>query len=108
MQIKLVPPTAPFLRGADLLVAADCTAFAYANFHEDFLKGRALLVGCPKLDNAQEYMRKFAEIFSVADVRSITVLDMEVPCCSALPIIVKKGMEMAGKNIPMENVTIST
>lgn len=108
VQIKLVPPTAPFLRGADLLVAADCTAFAYANFHEDFLKGRALLVGCPKLDNAQEYMRKFAEIFSVTDVRSVTVLDMEVPCCSALPIIVKKGMEMAGKNIPMENVTIST
>ncbi len=108
VQIRLVPPTAPFLRDADLLVAADCTPFAYPNFHNDFLKDKALMVGCPKLDDVQEYVLKFAEVFAKADIRSVTVVEMEVPCCSRLPLIVKKGMELAGKNIPLEEVVIST
>ena len=108
VQIKLVPPTAPFLKGADLLVAADCTPFAYPNFHQDFLKGKTLMVGCPTLDDAQEYIQKFAEIFSTADIKSITVVVIEVPCCQGLPMIVKKGMTLAGKKIPTEYVVIST
>jgi ferredoxin len=107
VQIKLVPPTAPFLRDADLLVAADCTPIAYPDFHRDFLQGRAVLLGCPKLDDAQGYVGKFTEIFKTANIRSITVVDMEVPCCSALPAIVQKAMQAAGKVIPMEEVTLS-
>ncbi|MBW2609829.1 MAG: 4Fe-4S binding protein [Deltaproteobacteria bacterium] len=107
VQIRLVPPRAPFLKGADLLVAADCTPVAYPNFHQDFLKGKAVLVGCPKFDDVEEYIRKFADIFKTADIKSVTVLVMEVPCCSGLPIIVEKGMERAGVNIPIEQVVIS-
>jgi Fe-S-cluster-containing hydrogenase component 2 len=107
VQIRLVPPTAPFLKGADLLVAADCTPVAYPNFHQDFLKGKAVMVGCPKFDDAQDYIQRFADIFNTADIKSITVVVMEVPCCQGLPIIVEKGMEMAGKRIPMEKVVIS-
>ncbi len=107
VQIRLVPPTAPFLKGADLLVAADCTPVAYPDFHQDFLKGKAVMVGCPKFDDAQDYIQRFADIFNTADIKSITVVVMEVPCCQGLPIIVEKGMEMAGKRIPMEKVVIS-
>lgn len=107
IQIALVPPTAPFLKGADLLVAADCTPFAYPNFHEDFLKGKTLLVGCPKLDDAQEYVHKFAEIFDAADIKSVTAVVMEVPCCQGLPVIVEKALKISGKKIPMEKVIIS-
>ena len=106
VQISLVPASAPFLKGADLLVAADCTPAAYGNFHSDFLQGKALLLGCPKLDDVPQYVKKFAEIFSAADIKSVTVLSMEVPCCSALAGIVKKGMAEAGKTIPMEEVVI--
>ena len=108
VQIKLVPPTAPFLKGAHLLVAADCTAVAYPNFHRDFLKGKAVMIGCPKFDDVQEYVEKFAQIFKSANIKSVTIADMEVPCCSALPRIVKRGMEMAGKSLSMEEVTISS
>jgi ferredoxin len=108
VQIKLVPPTAPFLKGAHLLVAADCTAVAYPNFHRDFLKGKAVMIGCPKFDDVQEYVEKFAQIFKVANIKSVTIADMEVPCCSALPRIVKRGMNMAGKSLPMEEVVISS
>ena len=107
IQIRLVPPTAPFLKGANLLVAADCTAFAYPNFHQDFLKGKVVMVGCPKFDEVQAYIDKFAEIFSTADIKSITVVVIEVPCCQGLPIIVEKAMEIAGSKIPMEKVVIS-
>ena len=107
VQIRLVPPTAPFLKGADLLVAADCTPVAYPNFHQDFLKGKVVMVGCPKFDEIQDYIQRFADIFNTADIKSITVVVMEVPCCQGLPIIVEKGMEMAGKRIPMEKVVIS-
>jgi Fe-S-cluster-containing hydrogenase component 2 len=107
VQIRLVPPTASFLKGARLLVAADCAPVAYPNFHKDFLKGKAVMVGCPKFDDVQSYIDKFADIFRSANIKSVTVLDMEVPCCSALPRIVKRGMELAGKNIPLEEVVIS-
>jgi ferredoxin len=107
VQIRLVPPGAPFLRGADLLVAADCTPVAYPSFHQDFLKGKVVMVGCPKFDDIQDYIQKFADIFSTADIKGITVVVMEVPCCQGLPIIVEKGMEMAGRKIPTEKVVIS-
>ena len=107
VQIKLIPPTAPFLKGADLLVAADCTAIAYPNFHRDFLKGKAVMVGCPKFDDVQEYVQKFDDIFYTAGIRSVTVVVMEVPCCQGLPVIVERGIEMSGKKIPMEKVIIS-
>ena len=108
VQIKLVPPTAPFLKGADLLVAADCTPFAYPTFHRDFLQGKVLLVGCPKLDDAEEYVKRFADIFTTAQIRSITAVVMEVPCCNGLPVIIKKGMKLAGKKIPIDQVIIGT
>ncbi len=107
IQIRLVPPDAPFLKGADLLVAADCTPVAYPAFHQDFLAGKVVLLGCPKFDDAAAYVQKFAAIFKMADVNSVTVLVMEVPCCQGLPYIVAKGMEGAGKQIPLEMVVIS-
>ncbi len=107
VQIHLVPPTAPFLRNASLLIAADCTAFSYPDFHRDFIQGKVVMVGCPKFDDAQAYVEKFAEIFSRVPIKDITVVVMEVPCCSGLPLMVKRGMEMAGKTIPMDRVVIS-
>ena len=108
VQIRLVPPTAPFLKGSDLLVLADCVPVAFPTLHRDFLKGKAVTMGCPKFDDAQGYIEKFAQIFQTADVKSITTVVMEVPCCSGLPLIVKKGLEKSGKNIPLEEVVIST
>jgi Pyruvate/2-oxoacid:ferredoxin oxidoreductase delta subunit len=107
IQIRLVPPFAPFLQRAHLLVASDCTPFAYPDFHKDFLEGRAVLVGCPKFDDTESYVSKFTEIFKVADIQSVTILIMEVPCCSKMPIIVQEGMARAGKNIPTEFVVVS-
>ena len=108
VQIRLVPPTAPFLKGAHLLVAADCTPVAYPRFHRDFLEGKVVMVGCPKFDDAEAYIQRFADIFSTADIKSITVVVMEVPCCQGLPVIIKKAMELAGKPIPLEQIIIST
>lgn len=108
VQIHLVPPTASFLKGADLLVAADCVTVAYANLHADFLEGRVILVGCPKFDDVAEYIRKFTDIFKTADIRSVTCLIMEVPCCSGLPMMVKQSIDAAGKEIPVEQVVIGT
>jgi len=108
VQIRLVPPTAPFLKGAHLLVAADCVPVAYPNFHRDFLKGRAVMIGCPKFDDVQEYVEKFEEIFRTAGIRSVTVVDMEVPCCSFLPKIVHSGMDRAGKSVPVEEIVIGS
>ena len=107
VQIKLVPPTAPFLKGADLLVAADCTPFAYPDFHRDFLQGKVLMVGCPKFDDAESYVHKFTDVFKMAGVKSVTVLTMEVPCCQGLPVIVKRGMAAANADIPMSHVVVS-
>ena len=108
VQINLIQPQAPFLKGADLLVAADCTAFAYANFHQDYLKGKAVMIGCPKFDDAEAYIQKFTDIFKTADIKSVTALIMEVPCCSALPVIIQRAMAAAKKEIPMEIKVIST
>ncbi len=108
VQIRLVPPSAPFLKGADLLVAADCTPIAYPNFHRDFLKGKVVMVGCPKFDDVQDYVHKFAEIFKVAGIKSVEVVTMEVPCCQGLPVVVKKGLELAGAKIPLHQIIIST
>ncbi len=107
VQIKLVPPQAPYFRGADILLAADCVGFAYPNFHEDFLKGTILLVGCPKLDDAEFYTEKIAQILKLNDIRSLTVLHMEVPCCTGIIHIAKRAMENAGKEIPMRTIQIS-
>jgi len=108
IKIRLVPPTAPFLKGSHLLVAADCVAVAYPDFHSDLLAGQVVMIGCPKFDDAGEYVSKFAEIFRIAHIQGITVVVMEVPCCSRLPLIVKKGMEIAGKEMPIEMIVIST
>jgi NAD-dependent dihydropyrimidine dehydrogenase PreA subunit len=107
IQINLIPPTAPFLKGADILVAADCTPVAYPDFHRDFLNGKVIMVGCPKFDDVQAYIDKFADIFKTADIKSITSVVMEVPCCSAMPMILKKALELAEKEIPFEEVVIS-
>jgi Pyruvate/2-oxoacid:ferredoxin oxidoreductase delta subunit len=107
VQIKLVPPNAPFLKGADLLVAADCTPFAYPEIHRDFIKGRVLMVGCPKFDDAASYIQKFTDAFKTSGVKSVTVLTMEVPCCQGLPVIVKRGMASANADIPMSHIVIS-
>jgi Fe-S-cluster-containing hydrogenase component 2 len=107
VKIRLVPPTAPFLKGADIAVVADCAALSFPNLHRDIIEGRVVLMGCPKFDNAQEYIQKFADIFNTADIKSITVPVMEVPCCQGLPVIVQKGLKLAGKKIPLTKVVIS-
>ncbi|MCF8129433.1 MAG: 4Fe-4S binding protein [Deltaproteobacteria bacterium] len=108
VQIHLVQPHAPFLKGADLLVAADCTTVACANFHRDYLKGKVILMGCPKFDDSEAYIQKFTDIFNTAGIKSITVLVMEVPCCSGLPAMIRRAMTAAKKEIPMETLVIST
>ncbi len=106
VQLTLVPPTAPFLQGADLVLAADCVPFAYAGFHRDFLRDHSLLVACPKLDDFQAHLKKLTDILSHSQVKSLTVVHMEVPCCSGLVYMVKQAMQLSGKDIPLEEVTI--
>jgi Fe-S-cluster-containing hydrogenase component 2 len=108
VQINLVPPNAPFLKGADLLVAADCTPFAYPDFHEVLLKDKVLMVGCPKFDDARAYIDKFTAIFKQAGLKSITTVMMEVPCCSSLSGIIRQALQNANANILYEEVVIST
>jgi NAD-dependent dihydropyrimidine dehydrogenase PreA subunit len=107
VQIKLAPMGAPWLDGVDLLIAADCTAYAYARFHEDFLRGRVVLVGCPKLDGI-DYSMKLTHILRENDIRSVTVVRMEVPCCGGLEFAAKKALQESGKFIPWQVVTIGT
>jgi ferredoxin len=107
IQIKLIPASAPFLKGADLLVLADCTAVAFPTLHRDLMKGKVVMMGCPKFDDAHEYVQKFADIFKTADIKSVTVVIMEVPCCSGMPVIVKKGMETANKIITVKEIVLS-
>jgi len=107
IQITLIPPQAPFLEEADLLVAADCAPFVFPNFQRDFIQGRVVLVGCPKLDDGGSYIAKFTEIFKIRNIKSVTVPIIEVPCCSGLPMILKKAMEDAGKSVPTEVVVLS-
>ena len=106
VQIQLAPVSSPWFDGADLLIAADCTAYAYGNFHQDFIHGRVTLIGCPKLDQVQ-YATKLAAIFTSNDVRSITLTRMTVPCCGGLAYAVKTAIELSGKDIPLRIVTIS-
>jgi len=108
VQIRLIPPHAPFLKNADLLVAADCTAIAAANFQEKYLTGKVVMMGCPKFDDAESYIQRFAEIIDTCDLKSLTILIMEVPCCSAMNVIIQRAMEKAHKSIPVEQITIST
>ena len=105
-QIKLVPASAPYFKGAELLIAADCTAYAYGNFHNDFMKGRVTLIGCPKLD-AVDYSTKLTEILKFNDIKSITLLRMEVPCCGGLEMAVKKALQESGKSVPLQVVILS-
>ena len=106
VQLKLTAPNAPWLQDADLLIAADCCAFAYGDFHRDFISGRTVLIGCPKLDGV-DYSRKLADIFENNRIRSITVVRMQVPCCGGLPFAVQNALELSGKQIPLRVVTIS-
>ena len=106
VQLRLVAPDAPFLQGADLLVAADCTPFAYPDVHRDFFKGRVVLCGCPKLDDQEQYVQKFTEIFKRNAIKGVTVLVMEVPCCGGMPVIIQKAMQAAGRNVPVETVVV--
>ena len=105
-QIRLVPPNAPFFAGAELLIAADCTAYAYANFHQDFMRGRVTIVGCPKLDPI-DYSEKLTEILRLNDIRSVTLVRMEVPCCGGLEHAAQLALRASGKRIPWQVVTIS-
>jgi Fe-S-cluster-containing hydrogenase component 2 len=107
VQIRLVPPTAPFLKNADLLIAADCTPVAYAGFHQDFLTGKVVLMGCPKFDDVPAYVEKFTQIFRHNALRRITILAMEVPCCQGLPAIVRKALVQSGQEIPLDVVVVS-
>ncbi len=106
-QIKLVPVNAPYFDGANLLVAADCTAFAYGNFHHDFIKNHITLIGCPKLDEG-DYADKLTQIIANNNIKSVKVVRMEVPCCSGIENAVKRALQNSGKFIPWQVVTIST
>jgi ferredoxin len=109
IQLQLLNPDAPYLKNAELLLAADCAPFAYANFHQRFLKNKVLIIFCPKLDKTiQEYVDKLAEIFQKQDIKSISIVHMEVPCCSGIEIIVGRALEKAQKNILVKDYTIST
>ena len=107
VQIKLVPVNAPYFDGADLLIAADCTAFAYGNFHNDFIKDKITLIGCPKLDSV-DYSEKLTAILAVNDIKSVTVVRMEVPCCGGIQTAVQKALDASGKNVPLNVTVIST
>jgi NAD-dependent dihydropyrimidine dehydrogenase PreA subunit len=108
VQIRLIPAHAPFLQNADLLVAADCTAVAVRNFQADYLEGKTVMMGCPKFDDAESYIQRFAEIITTCNLKSLTILIMEVPCCSAMSAIIRQAIERAGKTVPVEQITIST
>ena len=107
VQIKLVPVNAPYFDGVKLLIAADCTAYAYANFHNDFIKNHVVLVGCPKLDEG-DYAEKLERIISANNIKSVTIVRMEVPCCGGLENAAKRALQASGKFIPWQVVTIST
>ena len=105
-QIRLVPVKAPFFQGAKLLIAADCTAYAYANFLQEFMRGKVTIVGCPKLDPV-DYSEKLTEILRENDIKSVTIVRMEVPCCGGLEMAAKKALQASGKFIPWQVVTLS-
>jgi len=106
VQLRLVSPGAPYLRSADLLLVADCVPFALADFHSRFLNGKPIVIGCPKLDDANYYVDKMTEIIKNNDLNSLTVVHMEVPCCSGLNYIAEKALEASGKSVPIQDITI--
>jgi len=106
VQLHLVPPTAPYFRNAEILVSADCVAFALGSFHRDLLKEKALAIACPKLDDGGTYVQKLATIFRENDVKSVTVAIMEVPCCRGLDVMVRQALGLSGKEIPLETVIV--
>ena len=106
IQIKLIGTVAPFLKDADLLVAADCTAFATPGFHEKFLPGKKVLIGCPKLDDATQYLVKFTEIFAANSIKKVTCLRMEVPCCGGMTAILEEAINRSGRTIPMTEIIV--
>ena len=106
VQLTLVPPAAPFLQGTDLVLAADCVPFAYAGFHQDFLKDHTLLVACPKLDDFQAHLQKLTEVLKQSSIKSLTIVHMEVPCCFGLMQLVKQAVQRSGKDIPVKDVTV--
>ena len=106
IKISLVPVAAPYFDNANLLIAADCTAYAYANFHQEFIRGMVTMVGCPKLDSV-DYSEKLTEIIRNNDIQSVTIVRMEVPCCGGLEMAAKKALQASGKFIPWQVVTIS-
>lgn len=106
VQLHLVPPTAPWFNDSDILIAADCVAFALGSFHSDLLKGKAVAIACPKLDDTAPYVEKLAAIFRQNQVNSITVAIMEVPCCRGLDVMVREALTLSGKEIPLETAII--
>jgi len=106
VQLALVPPGAPFLDAADLVLVADCVPFAYPDLHRDFLKGHAVAVACPKLDDAEAHLERLTEILRRSRIKSLSVVHMEVPCCSGLVYLVKKALAQSGKNLPLQEITI--
>jgi len=106
VQLTLVPPTAPFLKNADVLLAAHCAAFAYGDFHRDFIKDHALLTACPKLDDVEAHLEKLTQIVAHSGLKSLTVAHMEVPCCSGLVFLAKKAIQASGKKVPLYETTI--
>jgi Pyruvate/2-oxoacid:ferredoxin oxidoreductase delta subunit len=106
VQLHLVSTTAPYFQGTDLLITADCVPVAYAGYHQDFLKGKAVVMGCPKLDDNNFYTQKLTELFTKSDVKSITVLKMEVPCCGDIAVAARQALAASGKQIPYKEVTI--
>lgn len=106
VQLHLVSTSAPYFQGADLLVAADCVPFAYARFHEDFLAGRRVVVGCPKQGDNRFYAEKLAELFRRSAIRSVTVVKMEVPCCGGIAWAARQALALSGKSFPLEEVTV--
>lgn len=107
VQIQLAPVNAPYFDGADLLIAADCSAYAYGNFHEEFIKGKITLIGCPKLDNV-DYSQKLTELIRENEIKSLTIVRMEVPCCGGIEHAAVEALKASGKFIPWQVVTIST
>lgn len=107
IKLALVHPQAPYFDGVDLIVTADCVPFAYPNFHQDFLKGKAVVIGCPKLDDQELYLQRLTNIFQQSNLKSIIVIHMEVPCCFGLFHLVKTALTQSGKEMPLEQVVIS-
>ncbi len=107
VQLALVPPAAPFLRGADVVLVADCVPFAYAGFHRDFLRNRSVIVACPKLDDFEAHLEKLTAIMRSSGLKSLTVVHMEVPCCSGLVYMAREAVKRSGRDIPVREVTIT-